>query len=128
MILYYLWGLFGLPVFANGNSGIQYTFGVTGGYLIGFIFASFGVGWLSQFGFSKWNSIWAILIGSILVYLPALIWLSVFDFGWPAEGELLSSAVYPFIVGDAIKMVIAYLVIGSIWQITQSISNIRRSH
>ena len=41
------------------------------------------------------------------VYIPALIWLSIFDFGWPDKGELLSQAVYPFLIGDMIKAIVA---------------------
>jgi len=38
-----------------------------------------------------------------------LIWLSVFNFSWPEEGKLLSQAVYPFLIGDIIKAIVASL-------------------
>ena len=37
---YMIIGIIGVPVFQGNNGGIEYFFGVTGGYLIGFIFAS----------------------------------------------------------------------------------------
>jgi len=106
---YILLGLAGLPVFQGGNGGIDYITGVTGGYIIGFILASTFVGFLTKIGLNKSNSIWAYIIGTILVYVPAIIWLSIFDFGWPKEGMMLSEAVYPFLIGDMIKAIVASL-------------------
>ena len=81
---YYFGGLAGLPVFANGGEGWDYVIhGVTGGYLLGFILAVGVVGYLSQRGWNRGRSLWPMLIGSLLIYVPALIWLSVFDFSWP---------------------------------------------
>ncbi|NCG34447.1 MAG: biotin transporter BioY [Dehalococcoidales bacterium] len=106
---YVLIGLVGVPVFQGGNGGIDYISGVTGGYILGFILASTSVGFLTKIGLNKSNSIWAYIIGTILVYIPAIIWLSIFDFGWPREGMMLSEAVYPFLIGDMIKAIIASL-------------------
>lgn len=106
---YVLIGLVGVPVFQGGNGGIDYISGVTGGYILGFILASTSVGFLTKIGLNKSKSIWAYIIGTILVYIPAIIWLSIFDFGWPKEGMILSEAVYPFLIGDMIKAIIASL-------------------
>ena len=40
VLSYMIIGIVGVPVFQGNNGGIEYFFGVTGGYLIGFIFAS----------------------------------------------------------------------------------------
>src|SRR5699024_5062047 len=48
IIIYLLLGLIGLPVFAGGASGFGVLFGPTGGYLIGFIFASLLIGTLQS--------------------------------------------------------------------------------
>ena len=106
---YALLELVGIPLFQGGNGGIQYTTGVTGGYIIGFILASTAVGFLAKKGLSDIKSIWAYIIGTLIVYVPAIIWLSIFDFSWPEEGKLLSQAVYPFLIGDFIKAVVASL-------------------
>ena len=100
-------GLAGLPVFQGGNGGWNYSIGVTGGYLIGFVVSSLLVGLLVSKGLSGSKSIWAYIVGTMAVYIPALIWLSIFDFGWPDKGELLSQAVYPFLIGDMIKAIVA---------------------
>lgn len=128
ILIYYVSGLVGLPVFANENQGnlfinldiseivkgYNYVFmGVTGGYLIGFIIATVFIGFIVQSGWNRGATIWAMLLGSFLIYVPALIWLTVFDFGWPADGELFSSAVYPFIPGDLLKVVLASTLISA---------------
>jgi biotin transporter BioY len=58
-----------------------------------------------------------MLLGSLSIYLPALIWLSVFEFSWPAEGELFSAAMYPFIPGDVVKLMTAAAITGGLWRI-----------
>jgi len=114
---YYLVGMIGLPVFARGGEGWDYVIhGVTGGYLIGFILAAGVIGYLSQRGWNRSRVLWPMLVGSLLIYGPALIWLSVFDFPWPAEGKLMSSALYPFIPGDVLKLMAAAAVTGGLWR------------
>lgn len=44
--LYVGLGLLGAPVYAGGEAGLEHVFGLTGGYLVGFILASAVVGWL----------------------------------------------------------------------------------
>lgn len=115
---YYLVGMAGLPVFAKGGEGWDYVIhGVTGGYLLGFILAAGVVGFLSQRGWNRGRSLWPMLIGSLLIYVPALIWLSVFDFTWPAEGKLFSAALYPFLPGDILKLMGAAAVTGGLWRL-----------
>ena len=114
---YYLVGMAGLPVFQSGNNGWDYVaHGATGGYLLGFILSTILVGYLSQHGWNRSRSLWPMLLGALLLYVPALIWLSVFDFGWPADGELFSSAMYPFIPGDLVKLMLASVVLGAVWR------------
>ena len=114
---YYLVGMAGLPVFASGNNGWDYiAHGATGGYLLGFILSTILVGFLSQHGWNRSKSLWPMLLGGLALYIPALIWLSVFDFSWPADGELFSAAMYPFIPGDLVKLMLASVVIGAAWR------------
>ena len=118
---YYLVGMAGLPVFAKGGEGWDYVIhGATGGYLIGFILAAGVIGFLSQHGWNRGRSLWPMLIGSFLIYAPALVWLTVFDFGWPAEGKLFSAALYPFLPGDILKLMAAAAVTGGLWRLADS--------
>ena len=46
--VYILFGIVGLPVFADRAHGLDVVLGATGGYLLGFILAAVVVGWLAQ--------------------------------------------------------------------------------
>ncbi len=126
-------GALGLPLFANEPfalktpaDGWTYITGVTGGYLIGFVLAAAAVGLLSQLGLTHSSSLWANAIGNLLIYLPALVWLSVYDFGWPADGQLFQQAMYVFIPGDLVKLMGASLVTAGLWNYgDRLISNLR---
>ncbi|MBM3959256.1 MAG: biotin transporter BioY [SAR202 cluster bacterium] len=121
---YYLLGMAGVPVFQGGGNGWHYvTATVTAGYLLGFILAVPVVGYISQRGWDRGRVIWPMLIGTLVIYIPALIWLSVFDFGWPKPGQLFSGALYPFIPGDLVKLIAASLVTGGLWRIADNRQN-----
>ena len=115
---YMIIGIIGVPVFQSHNGGIDYFFGVTGGYLIGFIFASVIISILSNSGLKKGLSIWAMIIGNLMIYVTALVWLTVYDFGWPEKGKLFSQAVYPFLIGDFIKLILASLSVNILWKLS----------
>lgn len=82
-------GLAGLPVFAQGGSGLAHLFGPTGGYLLGFIAAAFVVGELaakmpvSTKGFdtlcysTHGAACLASLGGVATIYLCGALWLAV---------------------------------------------------
>ena len=118
---YYLLGMAGVPVFQGGGNGWHYVSGtVTAGYLLGFILAVGLVGFLSQRGWNRGRSLWPMLLGALVVYLPALVWLSVFDFGWPKPGQLFSAALYPFLPGDLVKLMGAALATGTLWRLADA--------
>ena len=60
---------------------------------------------------------WTMVIGMLVVYVPGLLWLHFGDFSWPAEGELFSSGMYPYIPGDLVKTMLAALAVGLGWKI-----------
>lgn len=121
---YIVLGALGLPMFASSDPWAFRTpaeawnatiIGVTGGYIIGFLVASAVAGFLSQAGFTHSSSLWAIALGGLALYIPALIWLSVFDFGWPSEGKLFVDGMYIYMPGDIVKMLGASLVVTGLW-------------
>jgi biotin transport system substrate-specific component len=105
--LYLALGAIGLPVFAHGTHGTDVVLGATGGYLVGFIFAAGVVGRLAELGWDRnlIGGFGAMLIGSALIYAVGIPWLMV------VTGANLSTAVAegltPFLLGDAIKLVLA---------------------
>ena len=118
ILVYYFMGMAGVPVFQGGGNGWQYVSGSpTGGYLIGFIAAAWLVGFLSQRGWDRGRVLWPIVLASLVIYVPGLLWLHFFDLGWPAEGQLFSAGMYPFIPGDLVKLILAAMVVGFGWRI-----------
>jgi len=113
-IFYLLGGLAGIPWFSRGG-GISYLMSPTFGYIIGFVLAAFFVGFLCERGFDRKieSAILAMLLGNILIYFPGLLWLARFV-GW---GKVLAVGLYPFIIGDAIKISLASLVLPLGWKL-----------
>jgi biotin transport system substrate-specific component len=121
LLLYAIEGAVGLPFFAGGKSGIfdaklDYMFpSGSMGYVVGFILAAWLVGKLVESGWvsSFPKSALAALIGGALLYVPGVIWLAI----WAAKTmnmdaatattSALSWGLYPFIIGDVIKAVLA---------------------
>jgi biotin transporter BioY len=108
-------GATGIPYWfaLGGPAGIARLVGPTGGYLVGFVAAAFLVGWLAERGWDRrvWTAIPAMLSGSVVIYIFGLSWLAHFISG----GSLLQAGLYPFVIGDFIKVVAAALVLPSGW-------------
>src|SRR6185295_4662697 len=104
--LYILLGVAGLPVFALPGAGPAYLLGPTGGYLIGFVAAAWGVGWLLRRGGHR-GVLYAastFLLGAATIHVCGLGWLSVV-LGDPAAA--LRAGVSPFVLFDLAKVVVA---------------------
>ena len=76
--LYIFEGIIGIPVFAKPPfSGFYYLLGSSGGYLLGMLIASYFVGYLAEKNYDKnfIKSLITIFIGTIIIFIPGLIWL-----------------------------------------------------
>jgi len=108
-------GATGIPYWfaLGGPPGVARLVGPTGGYLIGFVATAFIVGWLTERGWDRrvWTSILAMFAGSVAMYMFGLSWLTQFL----PEGTLLQIGLYPFIVGDLFKILMAALLLPSGW-------------
>jgi biotin transport system substrate-specific component len=106
ILVYILLGACGLPVFSGGVGGLQKLVGPSGGYLIGFVAAVFLISLFK----GKKASFWRYLLVTLCVGLP-VIDLFAFLYGWLVLGwaaeTAFASLVVPFLIGDAIKCVIA---------------------
>ncbi len=120
-LTYLGWGAIGLPVFAGGSSGVARLVGPTGGYLVGFVVAAFMVGWLSERGWDRrvLTTAMAMLLGTILIYLPGIAWLSRFV-GWD---RVLQLGLIPFLIGDLLKVALAALALPAGWKLIGSVRN-----
>lgn len=122
--LYVLIGVVGLPAFAEGKGGVgviaainegRFVLGVTGGYLIGFVLASGIVGWLAE---RRWDrrltgALCAMLLGNAVIYLVGLPWLAAAA-GFSAD-ETIAKGLLPFLIGDALKILLAGAALPAAW-------------
>jgi biotin transport system substrate-specific component len=115
LALYLAWGLLGLPVFTGGGSGLAHLAGATGGYLIGFILAAFVVGSLCERKLDRrWTTaLLPFLAGEAIIYLFGVTWLA----GFTGISGALAAGLWPFLPGDAVKLVLAALALPAAWRI-----------
>ena len=112
--LYLFQGIIGIPVFAYGG-GLPYLLGPTGGFLLGFLFASIIIGELADRGWGKFmiKSVLAMLIGMFVIYFCGILQLSFlkgYDFA-------IVNGLTPFIIGDLYKLMLAAFLLPQIWKL-----------
>ncbi len=124
-LLYVVIGFF-LPVYAEhtqglariiGTSGGHIVLGATGGYLIGFIVAAAVVGRLAELGWDRnvLGAIAAFTIGNLVIYAFGVPWLMLAT-GLDLTGAI-AVGVTPFLVLDALKILIAAALFPGAWWI-----------
>lgn len=113
LLTYLAEGVAGLPVFSGGMAGPTHLLGPTGGYLIGFVAAAALTGLLAERGWDRrlWSNLAAMVTGNLVIYGFGLTWLAVFV----GLNQALTLGVYPFLLGDVIKVAIATLLLPLGW-------------
>ncbi len=108
-------GFAGFPVFAGGMGGMQVLFGPTGGYLVGFVAAAFVVGSLAEQGWDRrmMTTVFGMALGNAVIYTLGVAWLAVMVGGKQA----LMVGVAPFLVGDALKIMLAAMLAPTGWKL-----------
>lgn len=107
--VYLLAGACGLPVFAGGLGGIGRFIGPTGGYLVGYLPAVFLIGKISQRAKQRMLSdVLAMICGTLVLYTFGVSWLKIIT-AMPAS-KALALGLYPFLIGDALKIVAAAVI------------------
>lgn len=122
VLLYIVEGALGLPVFAHGRSGFTVLLGQTGGYLVGFVFAVYVVGLLSERGWDRriGTTVVAMLFGNLVIYAFGLLWLYCLVFMGKLSisvHKILTVGLYPFIPGDLLKIALASILLPSGWKL-----------
>ena len=116
-ILYLMLGAVGMPVFAFSPElpqGFARLIGPTGGYLMAYPVAAFVTGLLAERGFDRRyvTSILAMGVGLSIIFAGGVAWLSRLT----GVETALATGLYPFIVVDVIKIVLAGLVLPTVWK------------
>lgn len=123
LLLYLAQGAIGFPFFADGASGVQVLYGSTAGYLVGFVIAAGVVGWLAERGWDRQvgTTVLAMVIGTVLLYVPGVLWLATFPLedGAGAMGiaKAFELGVLPFLLGAAIKIALASAALPGGWKL-----------
>ena len=115
---YLILGTLGFDVFANSSAkvnGMEYMLGSTGGYLFGYLLATIALGFLARAGWDRnvFKIVFALIIGNALIYIPGIFWLAEL-YTW--NKPILAWGLTPFLIGDALKILLAALVIPSMWK------------
>lgn len=112
--LYLLQGAVGLPVFASGGGIVQF-FGLTGGFLLGFLAVAWLVGTLADRGWSRTvpRAFAATVAGSVLLYVFGGLWLAAMI----GADAALTHGVLPFLPGDLVKAALAALAVPAAWRV-----------
>lgn len=119
IMAYMLVGVMGFDVFAGSSAeshGLAYMMGSTGGYLVGYVLATLALGVLARMGWdrSAGKMVGAMLIGNALIYVPGLVGLGLL-YGF--DKPLLAWGLTPFLVGDAVKLVLAAMILPAAWKL-----------
>lgn len=104
VLLYIAEGCMGLPVFAGGHFGILTLLGPKGGYLVGFIFQAYIIGYFfhAKTAFNVTKTLVVASCAGLIQLSVGSLWLVQFV-GW---NYVLQMGFFPFILGDFIKALI----------------------
>ncbi len=112
ILTYLMLGIVGAPVFSGFSGGLGHLLNNTGGFIIGFLFTAL-VMWGIEYwiGRKKWSCIFSMMLGLSVCYTFGTGW---FLFIYTAKsgaiglGTALTWCVFPYIIPDIIKMMLAY--------------------
>ena len=108
VLLYLLLGVAGLPVFSGYSGGFGKLLGPTGGYLISYIFIALICGWFTEHFHQRAMQAAGLLLSLLVCYAFGTAWLAhLTDMTFTAA---LGAAVFPFIPGDILKIVIVLII------------------
>lgn len=112
VVVWFALGIIGLPVFAGGKAGLTTFIEPTGGFLIGFLIATYIIGYLADKGTKSFAKTFIIIIpGLIIIYIFGLVGFKLSmeyvlnkTLSWQTSFNLV---VVPFLPFDVIKAIIA---------------------
>jgi biotin transporter BioY len=117
VLAYLMEGAAGLPVFTFGGGLVEFA-GPTGGYLVGFLPAAYVTGLLARRGWDRRMSttVLAMAIGNAAIYACGLFRLCCL---MGVTTRVVAAGLYPFIVGDVVKIALAAILLPSGWKLLE---------
>jgi biotin transport system substrate-specific component len=115
--LYLLIGALGAPVFSHGQSGVLLP---TFGYIVGYVIAALVVGQLARRQADRrvGPAVGLAVLGTLALYGCGVPWLA-FSLHIPI-GDAIVLGVLPFLIGDALKIVVLSILLPSWWRLTDA--------
>ena len=116
VLVYLLLGAVGAPVFSGFRGGLGALLGTTGGYIFGFMLTCL-LYWLLTFRKdSPGFRLAAMVLGLLLCYLCGSLWYMsrYLETGAVTLGLVLIKCVVPYLIPDAIKLALAWLLTGKL--------------
>ena len=108
---YILLGAAGVPVFSGFRGGLGALMGVTGGYIVGFLFTAAIVGFsVRRFGRGLPALLLSMAVGVLVCYAFGTAWfMAVYarSTGPLSLGAALGWCVFPYLLPDAVKILLA---------------------
>ncbi|HHS93976.1 MAG TPA: biotin transporter BioY [Rhodobacterales bacterium] len=114
-------GAAGLAVFTGESAGLAYLAGPTGGYLVGFVAAAAAMGLMARRGWDRSvaGMAAAMLLGTAIIYAFGLAGMSFLFLADKGAAWVLQYGMVNFLVGDALKLVLAALVVPGLWKLAR---------
>lgn len=110
MIIYVFMGAIGLPIFANHRGGFDVITGGHGGFIIGFIFSAYLVGFLKNINFLNkniWNVFFVLVLGNVVIYMFGASYIAYLT----SVGFFTTLATFSlYLVGDFLKILVVLYV------------------
>ncbi len=129
LLAYLAEGALGLPVFAKMTNGAAF-FGPTAGFLVGFVGMAFLAGLASDRGIKNVFALSVIgIVISALLYIPGVAWamalaevvgLDTAKWGAGDFASIWKWYMSPFLIGDAVKAILAAMVVAGGWQLLKN--------
>ena len=121
-VIYVVLAVAGAPVLAGGASGMSSITGPTGGYIVGFVAASYVVGRIAERGATRQvvATVSSYVAGTAVIYVLGVSWLSYATH--MSVRDAIVAGMIPFLIGDALKALAAGAALPSAWKLTGSAS------
>ena len=114
VLVYILLGAVGVPVFAGFSEGVGVLLGMTGGYIVGFLFSALAMWGIEKlFGRKPVVEAVAMLLGLLVCYAFGTVWFMVVYSRQNRPAGLwtvLTWCVIPFIIPDLVKIGLALVI------------------
>ena len=102
VLLYLLLGFLGFPVFAGWSGGAAVLFGMTGGFLFGYVPLAWFTGLFFEEPGSTEKYAAGMCIGTLILYVLGTVWFMICTSS--SLSSALTACVLPFLPGDILKI------------------------